>query len=105
MTIPLKIAYPALNYDMDDSTGIVEFKPNQPDVIVIYLKAKPQAAYFNFDPKAKKDFQVSTVSIAEGEPINIEQNGYYFDQADLTTNGYWGFEKVGDMLPYDYKSQ
>lgn len=103
--IPLKNSYAALNYDMDDSSGIVEFKPNQPNVIVIYLKAKPEAAYLNFDPKAKKDFQVSTLSITEGEPINIEQNGYYFDQTDLITNGYWGFEKVGDMLPYDYKSQ
>ncbi|MDQ6756395.1 MAG: carboxypeptidase-like regulatory domain-containing protein [Bacteroidota bacterium] len=104
-TIPLKNPYPALHYDMDDSSAIVEFKPNQPDVIVIYLKAKPEQAYLAFDPKAKKEFQVSTLTIAPDEAINIEQNGYYFDQTDLTTNGYWGFEKVGDMLPYDYRLQ
>lgn len=103
--MPLKNIYGALNYDMDDSTGIVEFQPNQPNIAVIYLKQKPEAAYLNFDPKAKKDFQVSTVTIENGEPINIEQNGYYFDQADMVTEGYWGFKKVGDMLPYDYKPQ
>ena len=103
--IKVKNVYAAFNYDMDDSTGIVEFQPNQPNLVVIYLKQKPEAAYLNFDPKAKKDFQVSRLLMQEGEPINIEQNGYYFDQADLTTEGYWGFKKVGDMLPYDYKPE
>ena len=102
MTIPLKNPYPALNYTRDDSTNTVEFHPNQPDMIVIYTKAKPEQAYFNFDPKAKKDFQVSTFSVAKGESIVIEANGYFFEQTDITTNGYWGFEKIGDMLPYDY---
>ena len=101
--IPVKDAYLALNYSRDDSTNTVEFRPNQPDMIVIYSKAKPQQAYFNFDPKAKKDFQASTLTVAKGESIVIEQNGYFFEQTDVTTNGYWGFEKVGDMLPYDYK--
>ena len=101
-TIPLKNMYGALNYLKDDSTNTVEFKPNQPNMIIIYEKEKPEAAYFEFDPKAKKDFQVSTMTVAEGQSIIIEQNGYYFDQADLTTNGYWGFKKVADMLPYDY---
>jgi hypothetical protein len=102
-TIPLKNPYLALNYAKDDSTNTVEFHPNQPDMIVIYTKGKPELAYFNFDPKAKKDFQVSTVSVAKGESIVIEENGYFFEQTHITTNGYWGFEKVGDMLPYDYK--
>lgn len=99
---PLKNSYGALNFSKDDSTNTVEFRPNQPDMIVIYEKEKPEAAYFDFDPKAKRNFQVSTLSILPGESIIIEQNGYYFDQSDLTTNGYWGFKKVGDMLPYDY---
>ena len=103
MTVPLKNPYLALNYAKDDSTNTVEFRPNQPDMIVIYTNAKPEQAYFNFDPKAKKNFQVSTLSVAKGESIVIEENGYFFEQTDITTNGYWGFEKIGDMLPYDYK--
>lgn len=103
MSIPLKNPYLALNYVKDDSSNTVEFRPNQPDMIVIYTNAKPQQAYFNFDPKAKKDFQVSTISVAKDESIIIEENGYFFEQTDITTNGYWGFTKIGDMLPYDYK--
>lgn len=105
MTIPLKNPYLALNYLKDDSANIVVFHPNQPDMIVLYTKAKPEQAYFNFDPKAKKDFQASTVSIIKGESVVIEENGYFFEQADITSNGYWGFEKIGNMLPYDYKQQ
>jgi hypothetical protein len=101
-TIKLKDFYGALNYEKDDSTGVVDFQPNQPNVIVVYLNQKPEAAYLIFDPKAKKNFQVSTLILEEGAAINIEQNGYYFDQADLVTEGYWGFTKVANMLPYDY---
>lgn len=104
-SLPVKDPYLALHYTKDDSTNTVEFRPNQPDIVVIYNNAKPQQAYFNFDPKAKKDYQVSTVTVAKGESIVIEQNGYFFEQTDITTNGYWGFEKVGDMLPYDYRQQ
>ncbi|MEP6615625.1 MAG: carboxypeptidase-like regulatory domain-containing protein, partial [Ginsengibacter sp.] len=101
-TIPLKNVNAALHYEKDDSTNTVEFKPNQPDLVVIYLPAKPEQGYFDYDPKAKKDYQVSTLTVLPGESIIIEQNGYYYDQAELTTNGYWAYKKVGDMLPYDY---
>ena len=104
-TLHLKNIYAALNYNMDDSSHILEFHPNQPSMIIIYLKGKPEPAYLVFDPKAKKDFQASTVTVADGELINIEQNGYYFDQTDITTEGYWGFKKIGDMLPYDYRPE
>ena len=101
-TIQLKDFYGALNYAKDDSTNTVEIKPNQPNVIIIYGKQKPEQAYLDFDPNAKKDFQASLLTFAPNESIIIEQNGYFFEQTDITTNGYWGFQKVGDMLPYDY---
>jgi hypothetical protein len=102
ISIPLKDLYGALNYSKDDSTNTVEFKPNQPDMAVIYNMAKPEPAYYESDPKEEKDFQVSTLIIAPGESVIIEENGYFFDQKDITTNDYWGFKKVADMLPYDY---
>ncbi|MEP6584049.1 MAG: carboxypeptidase-like regulatory domain-containing protein [Ginsengibacter sp.] len=103
-TIPLQNLYGALNYDKDDSTNTVEFKPNQPLLAVIY-KAQPEKVYLDFDPTANKNYEISTLLFAPGESIVIEQNGYYFDQTDITTNGYLGFKKIGDMLPYDYSPQ
>ena len=101
----LSNAYAALNYSKDDSTRIVEFSPNQPDIIVLYKNAPPPQAYLDFDPKAKKEFQVSQLTIAQDQSIYIEQNGYFYQQSDVIVNGYWGFQKVGDMLPYDYSDK
>jgi hypothetical protein len=100
--IPLQNLYGALNYEKDDSTNTVEFRPNQNEVAIIYNNEKPEQAYLDTDPTIKKDFQLSTLLFSPGESIVIEQNGYYYDQTDITTNGYLGFKKIGDMLPYDY---
>jgi hypothetical protein len=102
--MPLKLGniYAAINYDKDDSTNTVEIMPNQNEVAVIYNNAKPEQTYIDSDSSIKKDFQLSTLFFAPGESIVIEQNGYYYDQTDITTNGYLGFKKIGDMLPYDY---
>jgi hypothetical protein len=100
--VPLKNIYGALNYLKDDSTNTVEVRPNQAEIAVMYIDAAPEEAYVKSDPKEKRDFQLSTLTFAPNESIIIEQNGYFFDQKDITTNDYWGFKKVGDMLPYDY---
>ncbi len=100
--MPPQNLYGALNYTKDDSTNTVEFRPNQPEVALIYKNANPEQSYLDTDPTIKKDFQLSTLLFAPGESIIIEQNGYYYDQTDITTNGYLGFKKIGDMLPYDY---
>ena len=42
------------------------------------------------------------LSFLPNEPLDIEQNGFYFEQNDITITGYWGWEKVADMVPYDY---
>jgi hypothetical protein len=102
LSIPVKNLYGALNYSKDDSTNTVEFRPNQPEVAIIYKKEKPEDNYFLIEPGSKKTFQLSTMSITPGESIIVEQNGYFFDQKDVTTNDYWGYKKIADMLPYDY---
>ncbi|CAN5280723.1 hypothetical protein BH09BAC2_BH09BAC2_02590 [soil metagenome] len=99
---PVANIYGALNYDKDDSTNTIEFYPNQPEVAILYTKAKPEAAYQQFDPGARKNFRVSYLTFSPQKPITIEQNGYFFEQEDMIVNGYWGFEKIADMLPYDY---
>jgi hypothetical protein len=97
--------YGALNYKKTDSTKMVEFFPNQSRVAVIYTKSNPEEKYFDLDSSARKNFQLSTLIFPKGESFFIEENGYFYDQEDLITNGYWGFKKIGDMLPYDYKPE
>jgi hypothetical protein len=102
--LPIKNIYPALNFQRDDSLRVVQFLPTRPNIAVIYKKEKPEQLYLEeFDTKASDKIQVSLITINTKEPLIIEENGYYYDQQDLTFNGYWGFERVGDMVPFDFQ--
>ncbi len=62
----LKIMYGALNYSKDDSTNTVEIFPNQIEVAVIYNKEKPEDAYLQQDPSAKKTFSIINIIFCSG---------------------------------------
>ncbi|MEO5889990.1 MAG: carboxypeptidase-like regulatory domain-containing protein [Ferruginibacter sp.] len=94
--------YGALNYDKDDTTMVVNILTNQPDLAVIYKDEGPDSGYLAQNEDAPKTFELSVLNITANESIGIEQNGYYFDQNDITITGYWIWDKVGDMLPYDF---
>jgi len=104
--VPVKNLYGGLNYTKNDSTQLVEIQPNQPDVAILYKNELPDEEYTaqNQEAAAKK-FQLSIITIPALQAIGIEQNGYYFDQNDVSITGYWSWEKVADMLPYDYKPE
>ena len=101
--IQLANLYGALNFNKDDSTGIVEISPNQPDVAVLYKKEEPAKEYLALFEDAPKKFELSVINITPSQNIAIEQNGFYYDQNDMIATGYWAWEKAGDMLPYDFK--
>jgi CarboxypepD_reg-like domain len=44
--------------------------------------------------------QISALNILGG--FVIEENGYFYDQADVTNIGYWSWKKLAELLPYDY---
>lgn len=95
--------YGALNYEKSDSTQIVEINPNQTQVAILYKNEAPDKTYTDTNDEAPKNFELSLVTFPPTQAIGIEQNGYYYDQNDLAIAGYWGWEKVADMLPYDFK--
>lgn len=103
--ITLKDFYGAMNYQKDDSTQTVEIRPNQKEVGVIYAKEKPAEGFIKENPDEPSGFQFSILSFLPGESIIIEQNGYYFEQNDLTIHAYWTWDKIADLLPYDYTGQ
>jgi hypothetical protein len=103
--IEIKNYYGALQYAKDDSTQTVQIMPNQLNLAVLYTKEKPDTAYLaQADADAPKNFQFSFLTFTPDNTLIIEQNGYYYDQNDIAINSYWTWEKVGDMLPYDYKA-
>jgi hypothetical protein len=100
--IPLKDFYGAVNYTMDDSSYVAEIMPRQKDMAVIYKKEGSPLAYQEANPDASSRFQFSVLSFLPNEALGIEQNGFYFDQNNIIITGYWGWEKVADLLPYDF---
>jgi hypothetical protein len=100
--IPLKDFYGAMNYSKDDSSNTAEMLPRQKDVAVIYKNEPSPDLYLATNPEVSSKFQLSVLSFIPGESVNIEQNGFYFEQNDITITGYWAWEKVADMLPYNF---
>jgi hypothetical protein len=103
--IPVVDFYGALNYDKDDSTQLVEITPNQANVAVLYTKEAPDSLYLSQTDDVARKFQLSVITIAPNQSVDIEHNGYFFDQNDIVINGYWTWQKVADVLPYDFRPQ
>ena len=100
--VKIKDPYSAFNYEKDDSTQTVQILPNQKDVGVLYSGSKPADAYLRNNPGEPGQLRFSLLSFVPNETIKIEQNGYFYDQNDISISGYWTWEKVADQLPYDY---
>lgn len=101
----LKDIYAAMNFTRDDSTQTVDIRPNQSQVVVLYTREKPATAFLTENEKEATDFQFSVLNFQPKNSITIEQNGYYYEQNELTTDEYWTWERVADQVPYDYQPQ
>lgn len=102
LAIPLKDFYGAVNYKKEDSSNTVNILPIQKTVAVIYKNEEPESLYIEANADAFPKFQVSVINFLPEEVLSIEQNGFYYEQNDMTFTGYWAWEKVADMLPYDF---
>lgn len=67
-----------------------------------YRKVLPNPLYLKeFKLPADTRMQVSIVDVRA--PFTIEENGYFFDQADFVNSGYWAWKKLAELLPYDFE--
>lgn len=103
--IPLKDFYGAVNYSLDDSSRVAEILPRQNELAVIYKNEPVPDAYLTANPDAPEKFQLSELLFLPNESLDIEQNGFYFDQNDIIITGYWSWEKIAEMLPYDFNGK
>ncbi len=99
---PVKDMYDVMHYQKDDSTGVLDVKPNVQRVGILYKKGIPPVKYREMFPAEPKSFQFSSITFPKDEAISIEPNGYFYDQNSLSISGYWSWVKVADLLPYDF---
>jgi len=68
----------------------------------IHYKEKPMLrAYLeaNKYPLSAKG-QLSTLELKNG--FVIVENGYFYEQSEVISSGYWAWKNLADQLPYDY---
>ena len=90
--------YQAGLYGVDSGNAIVNLRGR---LRVTYRGHVPDKKYLaiNKFPSSAKE-QISALDIPDG--IEIEENGYFYDQAEVTNLGYWAWKKLAELLPYDY---
>ncbi|MBB6611759.1 carboxypeptidase-like regulatory domain-containing protein [Pontibacter sp. Tf4] len=71
---------------------------------IVYTGEKEEQVYVYLQHPFRKRhpmYQTSVISL-QSAFVLVEENGTVSPPLDLLLEGYWGFEKIGDMLPLDY---
>jgi len=95
----IKNPYDTTYYGVYDSTHEVEVY--YPRKISITYKKKPETEYLKkFKLPLNVGSQISYIDLLDA--IEIKENGYFYDQKDWVSQGYWSWKNLADLLPYDY---
>ncbi len=98
--IPVTDPYDTSYYGVLDSTKEVEvWFPRK--FSVAYAKKRPEPEYLK-KFKLPKNVAVQLSYIELRDAIDIQENGYFYDQKDWVNQGYWSWKNLADQLPYDY---
>jgi hypothetical protein len=93
--------YDGTIYSLD--SGIVDINLNG-TIRVTYTGQVPDKNYLvqnHFPLNAKTE--VSALNMPAG--FSIEENGYFFEQSEITNMGYWAWKKIAELVPYDYNPE
>jgi hypothetical protein len=95
----LEDPYDSRYYSVDSGDVVINIRGR---IRVNYKNQVPDRKYLaqnKFPASARK--QISALDIA-ADGFVIEENGYFYEQADVINMGYWAWKKLAELLPYDY---
>lgn len=97
----LENPYDPTIYNLD--SGTVDINING-SIRVTYTGQVPDRNYLlqNHFPLNSK-VEVSALEMPTG--FSIEENGYFFEQSEITNMGYWAWKKIAELVPYDYNPE
>ena len=82
---------------------VTYIKEGLPDSYMLTQKSQFIRTKKSNEVQTQFNEQVSQMFMFEDRDfIEFEQNGYVINPLDYLVSGYWGFERVGDMMPIDY---
>ncbi|HXB45876.1 MAG TPA: carboxypeptidase-like regulatory domain-containing protein [Puia sp.] len=85
-------------YSVDSGDAVINIKGR---LRVNYKNHAPDRKYLvenNFPLSSR--MQISAIDVIDG--FSIEENGYFYEQSEVTNMGYWAWKKLAEVLPYDY---
>lgn len=76
------------------------------ELYVMYTKEEETIGYSNtghyvMRPLTVPNYEISVIQMLKG-PVNFYANGGMHDSKSLLYEGFWAYEKIGDMVPMDY---
>lgn len=76
------------------------------ELYVMYTKEEESLGYSNtghyiMRPLTVPNYEISVVQMLKG-PVSFYANGGMHDAKSLLYEGFWAYEKIGDMVPMDY---
>ncbi|MET1056480.1 MAG: carboxypeptidase-like regulatory domain-containing protein [Pedobacter sp.] len=76
------------------------------ELYVMYTKEEESIGYSNtghyiMRPLTVPNYEISVVQMLQG-PVSFYANGGMHDAKSLLYEGFWAYEKIGDMVPMDY---
>ncbi|KIO75726.1 hypothetical protein TH53_19085 [Pedobacter lusitanus] len=76
------------------------------ELYIMYTREEESNAYSNtghyiMRPLTVPNYQISVVSMLKG-PVSFYPNGAIHDSKAILFEGFWAYEKIGDMVPMDY---
>jgi len=76
------------------------------ELYVMYTKEEESIGYSNtghyvMRPLSVPNYQISVIHMLEG-PVSFYVNGGMRDSRAVLYEGFWAYEKIGDMVPIDY---
>jgi hypothetical protein len=96
---PVTNYYDTSFYQLDSSVADISLTGRYR---ILYKKEMPDPKFVSFyklPPHIR--VQLSILDIVNA--FAIEENGYWYEQADLVNTGYWSYERVAEAVPYDFK--
>jgi hypothetical protein len=100
---PTSVADPYDNklYALDSGDVVINIKGR---LRINYKNRVPDQKYLienNFPLSSR--IQISAIDIIDG--FSIQENGYFYEQSEVTNMGYWAWKKLAELLPYDYNPE
>ncbi|MBS1916344.1 MAG: carboxypeptidase-like regulatory domain-containing protein [Bacteroidetes bacterium] len=98
---PIVNPYDSQYYSVDSGDVQINFHGR---IRVKYKNQPPDQKYLiiNKFPLSSR-IQISALDILDG--FVIEENGYFYEQSEVTNMGYWAWKKLAELLPYDYNPE